>query len=240
MTARQCSAIAPIDVIGGGDICLVKPPVQTTAPSIAPVIQTVAPTPQPTTLAPVPVPIVTAAPVNPTAPPTSIVTAAPVSPTAPPTSVVTAAPINPTAAPASIITAFPTLAPVLLPTSSLSYQQCLNTAAIEVRMGALSGGSGVICDCTNAEKGETNIPICYSSADRNQDTICAIQFGECLTVSDCCAAGTRTCRNNMCRTAARTGLKTSLRLSTRGGAARNRAAYNENGTNRRRTIRGRV
>jgi hypothetical protein len=107
-------------------------------------------------------------------------------------------------------------------------------------MGALSGGSGVICDCTNAEKGETNIPICYSSTDRNQDTICSIQFGECLTVSDCCAAGTRTCRNNICRTAARQGLKTSLRLSTLGGAARNRVAYNENGTNRRKTIRGRV
>jgi len=50
-TAHQCSDIAPLDVIGGGDICFEAPidrpptesPIETAAPSIAPVIPRTAP-----------------------------------------------------------------------------------------------------------------------------------------------------------------------------------------------------
>jgi len=234
-TAHQCSDIAPLDVIGGGDICFEAPidrpptesPIETAAPSIAPVIpRTAPPTSKLNTI--VLVPVITATPV----------TATPVNP-----NTLTAVPLSPTANPALIVTTFPIVAPVSvpLPISSLGYKQCLNTAAIEVRMGAFSRGNGIVCDCSNAENGETNIPTCYSSADRNQATICAIQFGNCETVSDCCSAGIRNCRGNKCRASTRQSSRSSLRLENeRGGAARYRSAVNDDGKYRHKSIRGRA
>lgn len=212
--AKQCFEIASIDVIGGSDICREAPieqsptqvPLVTTAPSKSPVV-TVSPTRKPIqlpTLAPVPAP-------------TGTPTVSPVEQTNPPT----IAPVEATAKPISLITAFPTPDPVPQPTPPLSYQQCLSSAAIEVRIGAQSGGNGVVCDCTDAETGETNRPKCYTSADRNESSQCGTLHQACATDQDCCSPGIRSCRGFRCRPSARSAETNRSRLSgSLGGAAR--------------------
>lgn len=258
--AQQCVNIAPIDVIGGIDICadapIEEPPaMETEAPTMSPTaLKTAVPTPisivqtsqypmlsttqepvePPTGLPSVslvevttaPAPVENVAPVE--------VTTAPVETTEKP---VTTAPVEPTEKPILLITAFPTPDPAPLPTADLYFQQCLNSAAIEVRMGALSGGSGVVCDCVEAEKGVTNRPRCFASASRSAETECKIEHDVCEIDADCCGAGVRKCRIGSCRTSSRAGSRTRLRLSgNRGGAARGRTSVNEH-TRRRRVRR---
>lgn len=231
--AQNCSDIAPIDVIGGSDICAEAPlqqpptkdPLQTKAPTPPIVPQTATPTVKTTqspTLAPVQI-----ATKEPTKSPTGTPTVSPVETTAAPVEP-TAAPVEATAKPFFLITAFPTPTQAPLPISDLSFQQCLNTAAIEVRMGALAGGDGVVCDCIEAETGVSNRPRCFSSADRSADTQCNIGHDACNDDSDCCSTGVRKCRGGSCRTASQAGSRNRLRLAgNRGGAARERTAVDE-------------
>ena len=149
--------------------------------------------------------------------PTEAPTAAPtISPTEAPTGTPTAAPVPVTT------TAFPTPAKPTSQVIPLTYDQCLSTAAIEIRNGVQSGGDGVFCDCSEAETGATNQPKCYTSAEQKDSSQCSILYNTCVTTDDCCAPGIRTCRRGMCRTTSRTSNRNSLRLSgNRGGAARN-------------------
>lgn len=224
--AQQCANITSVDIIGGSDICVeafqaippTEVPLDTTPPAIAPVV---------------PTPVVTTDPTQ-----AQIGSGEPTrSPTAP----TTLAPVEATAPPVSLITRLPTPPPI----PSLSYQKCLSTAAIEVRVGALSGGSGVVCDCSEAELGGTERPRCYSSPDRGDSNQCGILYDPCGNGPECCGNGVRTCRGGSCRPAARTANKDSKRLSgTRGGAARNdrRAPIAPAGgaRSRRGRVRGRV
>lgn len=210
--ARQCAEIASVNVIGGSDICSEAPiqqtptevPLITTAPTIAPV------TPQ--SAAPV------AAVPEATAPPTRVPTAAPLPQ---PTEVPTPAPVEATAPPLALITSPPTQE-TLPPATAIAYQQCISSAAIEVRIGAQSGGNGVVCDCSEAETGSTNRPRCFSSPDRNDSSQCSIQFEPCATIADCCSPSQRSCRGSVCRSSGGTTDRSSFRLSgNRGGASRN-------------------
>jgi len=217
--AKQCADITPVDVIGGSDICG-EAPLQL-APTEVPKVTT------PPTSAPVVVPQ-TAAPVQLA---TAAPTAAPLPlPTEVPTGNPTARPVEATAPPVTLITASPTPDPIPadLPTTSLTYQQCISTAAIEVRIGAQAGGSGVVCDCSEAETGATNKPRCFSSASRDDGSQCSILYGSCSTGGDCCSSGIRSCRSGLCRPSGQRGDRSSFRLSgNRGGASRNdRSAYN--------------
>lgn len=207
---RNCSEITPRDVIGGSDICGEAPfaqsptevPVDSEAPSDAPVATTVSPTTEPSQVPTIaPVPLATAAP-----------TGTPSSPPSEPAA---------TARPVAVITNLPSPPPVPLPTPSLSYQQCLSTAAIEVRVGALSEGNGIVCECSEAEAGNTNRPRCFTSPDRNDESQCAILYDTCVTDQECCGNGVRKCRGGLCRPSGRTADRNSLRLSgSLGGAAR--------------------
>jgi len=230
--AQQCSDVAPLDVIGGSDVCSLAPLLQSptevpsTAPSDAPVVQTMSPTKAPVAQLPTEAPVQlgtavptgtpTISPVEPTDSPIDEVTAAPIE--------VTAAPIEVTAQPVSPITTVPSVTPVPSPATDLLFQQCLSSAAIEVRVGSMSGG-GVVCDCSEAETGETNRPRCFTSPDRNESDQCAIQNDSCEIDEDCCGNGIRSCRQSQCRSSgqgANTSSRNRLRLSgSLGGAARN-------------------
>lgn len=197
--ARQCSDIAPLDVIGGSDVCSLAPlaqfpteaPVGSTVPSMPPVVST---TSSPTTE---PVVLPTVAPAG--NPPTDVTTS-PVAPTADP---------------------LPTSAPV----PSLTLDQCLQSAALEVRSNAVSGGSGVFCDCSDAELGLTNEPQCYSSPDRDDGSRCARKFQTCDNVNNKCCSGS--CKSGKCRTS-NIRNKDSLRISSTHGGAGGR---NDRGNN---------
>lgn len=257
--AQQCSDITSVDVIGGSDICSEAPleqsptevPDISAVPSMTPVVQmTASPTKELTqlpTMAPLPLATAvptntpTTSPVEPTKQPTEIPSTSPIEPTNSPT-----APIEITEKPVSIITALPTPAPVPLAAPPLSYQQCLSTAAIEIRVGALSGGNGVICDCSEAENGETNRPRCFSSPDRDDSSRCVIQNEACGPDDTCCSDNVRSCRGGFCRSSGGRVNRNSYRLSgSRGGAARNdRSASTfsdgNRGTRQRGRIRGRA
>lgn len=157
--AQQCSAIAPLSVIGGSDICSEAPIAQSSTevlfvseePSISPVQL-------------------------PTEDPTSAVSNAPTE-------------IPPTANP---VTDPPSVAPV----PSVSLQQCFTTAAIEVRTNRLFGGNGVFCDCSGVENGETTLPKCYSSPDRDAGSQCSLGGSDCSSGGECCS--TQCDRRNKC------------------------------------------
>ena len=110
---------------------------------------------------------------------------------------------DPTPAPVA-----PTPAPVL----STQMRKCMEYAALEQQVGA-SIGAAISCDCAGAETGATYIPVCFNG-DRTEENQCAIQFGFCSSVDDCCSAGIRTCRQGACRSATRGALKSSLRLGS--------------------------
>jgi hypothetical protein len=251
-SATSCSNIASLDVISQEDVCGAVPVTPTPAPVVptaAPVLPTsapippttapvnstpapVPPTPAPVNPTPAPVPP-TPAPVNPTPAPVPP-TPAPVNPTpapVPPTPAPTPAPVNPTAAPVN---------PTSPPTTSADTEACLAYANIEISLAQRSGNT-VVCDCSDAELGISVIPVCYSSPDRTQDSVCAIQFQACESVNDCCNAGVRSCRGGICRSASRAQLKGSLRIgqsAIRGFRGRNEPAQPTRGENRRRRIRG--
>jgi len=208
--AQQCSDIAPVDVIGGSDVCSEASLSQ--SPTEVPLAPTVPITASPTVA---PVPLATAVP-------TGTPTVSPIEATRPPTDVVTAAPVEATAEPVSTITGVPTPAPVPL-TTPLSYQECLSMVAIEVRVGAMSEGNGVYCDCSEAQTGATNRPKCFSNPDRNDSSECAIMFDSCGPEKACCGDGVRSCRGGLCRNSGRTADRSNFRLSGSrgGGAARN-------------------
>lgn len=245
--AQQCADITPIGVIGGSDICteaLEEQPMdeassKSEAPSISPIVTsstndpTKTPTPVQSTESPAS--IVIPAPFKPTETPTL----SPVEPTKAPVSIATAAPVEPTAKPIFLVTSYPTLTAAPPRVNDLSFQQCLNMAAIEVRMGELSEGDGIVCDCIEAETGITNRPRCFLSASRSADTQCKIGHDPCNDDSDCCSSGVRKCRGGSCRTSSRTGSRNRLRLAgDRGGAARERSGENDEdrrGRVRRRT-----
>mmetsp|Transcript_15437 Transcript_15437/g.31975 ORF Transcript_15437/g.31975 Transcript_15437/m.31975 type:complete len:471 (+) Transcript_15437:516-1928(+) len=195
--AQQCIDIAPVDVIGGSDICSLAPLAQfpTEAPVVS-IVPTISPVDSTTT--------------SPTTEPVGNSTVAP-----------TESPVD--------VTASPTEGPVpTVPTAptvpSLTLQQCQSTAAIEVRNNALSGGSGVFCDCSEAESGATNLPKCYSSPDRDADSSCALKHESC-SVKSCCGGR---CKNNVCRPPGRDN-KDALRISSGFGGSGGR---NDRGNSR--------
>jgi hypothetical protein len=160
------------------------------------------------------------------------------SPTKAPTPRPTARPTpNPTtAATARPSTARPTPNPTPAATASRNVQLCRETSAIEISLSSRVGGT-VVCDCDD----DSPMPKCYSSPERTDDQVCAIQFGTCSTVSDCCNAGVRGCRGGLCRSGARTQLKSSLRIGASvGGRGRGGGSVDatRGGTRDRRRIKG--
>eukprot|EP00536_Pseudo-nitzschia_multiseries_P009443 jgi/Psemu1/23191/gm1.23191_g len=254
--ARQCFEIAPVSILGGPDVCTEAPfensatevPQPKASPTGAPTRVMVFETEEPSNNVPDNVPDVdvdvdppTRSPVVTIPPVVTVTTVQPVfiitaTPTDPPTNPPTLPPtVRPTPPPTKKPTTVPTPLPTTKPLNvNVNVQQCLNAASIEVRMGALAGGDGVVCDCQQAETtGTTNKPRCFASASRSDDTVCVIGHEPCDTDADCCGNPVRKCRGGSCRiTSGRAGSRTSLRLSgNRGGAARNRSAQTNTNNN---------
>ena len=200
-SATACSNIASPDVVSLEDVCVAAIDIPPTNAPVAPTNAPVAPTEAP--IAPTEAPIApTNAPVSPTPAPIAP-TPAPIAPTT--------APVNPSAAPVAPTTA--PVSPTNPPTVNADLEACLAYANIEISLSQRSGNA-VVCDCSGAETGVSVIPVCYSSPDRTEDQICAVQFQTCSTVNDCCNAGVRSCRGGICRSASRSQLKGSLRIGT--------------------------
>lgn len=149
---------------------------------------------------------------------------------------------NPSSVPAPAPTRNPTAAtaaPTSRATLSANLQMCQDFAAIEVSLSSRTGGT-VVCDCSAAL--DSPIPKCYTSPERREDQVCAIQFGACDAMADCCSVGARSCRLGQCRSASRTAAKSSLRLGAAsglgGGRGRTAGQASGGGTRGRRRIRG--